>query len=134
MIPLAALAVVLVVVGLRLISLAQIRTYARHRELPTYLVTSAGVVAADLLTGVAAGLAAAVLLMLSRLARCEVGTTTAGGRWTVTISRTLAFVGAGRVARQLAAIPPGRRVLVECTWTTWITAPTRSSRTAPSGP
>ncbi|GAA2604045.1 carbonic anhydrase [Paractinoplanes durhamensis] len=108
-IPLAVLAAVLVVVGLRLISLAQIRTYARHRELPTYLVTAAGVVATDLLTGVAAGLACAVLLMLWRLARCEIRTEGA----TVTISGSLAFVGSGRVARSLNALPPGQDVTVE---------------------
>ncbi|GIM91808.1 carbonic anhydrase [Paractinoplanes toevensis] len=108
-IPLAVLAAVLVVVGLRLISLAQIRTYARHRELPTYLVTAGGVVATDLLTGVAAGMACAVLLMLWRLARCEIRTDGS----TVTISGTLAFVGSGRVARALATLPAGQHVTVE---------------------
>ena len=113
-IPLAALAAVLVVVGLRLISPAQIRTYARHRELPTYLVTAGGVVATDLLTGVAAGIASAVLLMLWRLARCEIRTAALPtGERGVTISGTLAFVGSGRVARALAALPPGQRVVVE---------------------
>jgi carbonic anhydrase len=113
-IPLAALAAVLVVVGLRLVSLAQIRTYVRHRELPTYLATAGGVVAVDLLTGVALGLAVAVLLMLSRLVRCEVGTAEGErGDWTVTISGTLAFLGSGRVARSLASLPAGERVVVE---------------------
>ncbi|GIF17957.1 carbonic anhydrase [Actinoplanes tereljensis] len=108
-IPLAVLAAVLVVVGLRLISLAQIRTYARHRELPTYLVTAGGVVATDLLTGVAAGMVCAILLMLWRLARCEIRTD--GSR--VTISGSLAFIGSGRVARALAALPAGQHVTVE---------------------
>jgi carbonic anhydrase len=112
-IPLAVLAAVLVVVGLRLVSLAQMRTYARHRELPTYLVTAAGVVATDLLTGVAAGLACAVLLMLWRLARCDIRTDGGGGSWTVTISGTLAFIGSGRLARALAALPAGQQVTVE---------------------
>ncbi|GIE93120.1 SulP family inorganic anion transporter [Paractinoplanes rishiriensis] len=113
-IPLSALAAVLVVVGLRLISLAQIRTYIRHRELPTYLVTAGGVVAVDLLTGVALGLAAAVLLMLSRLVRCEVRTArNADGEHEVTISGTLAFLCSGRVSRRLNALPPGERVTVE---------------------
>lgn len=112
-IPMAALAGVLVVVGLRLISLAQIRTYIRHRELPVYLITAGGVVAADLLTGVALGLAAAVLVMIWRVARCEVRVAGAAGEWTVAISGTLAFVRSGRVARRLAAIPPGGRVAVE---------------------
>ncbi|WP_250033201.1 bifunctional SulP family inorganic anion transporter/carbonic anhydrase [Paractinoplanes maris] len=113
-IPMAALAAVLVVVGLRLISLAQIRTYIRHRELPTYLITATGVVVTDLLTGVALGLASAVLLMLWRLARCETEVVEAGpGEWTVTISGSLAFVGSGRVARALALVPAGERVTIE---------------------
>ena len=113
-IPLATLAAVLVVVGLRLVSLAQIRTYIRHRELPTYLITAVAVVATDLLTGVALGLGAAVLTMLWRIVRCEARVVAAGaGEWTVTISGTLAFVGSGRVIRALALVPPGHKVTVE---------------------
>ncbi|GAA2477160.1 SulP family inorganic anion transporter [Winogradskya humida] len=113
-IPLAALAAVLVVVGLRLISLAQIKGYARHRELPTYLVTAIGVVFTDLLTGVALGMATAVVFMIGRLARCEITRTSpAEGRWTVVITGTLAFLGAGRIARELSTIPPGERVELE---------------------
>ncbi|MBU2662741.1 carbonic anhydrase [Actinoplanes bogorensis] len=114
MIPMAALAAVLVVVGLRLISLAQIRTYVRHRELPTYVVTAVGVVATDLLTGVGIGLALAVLVMLWRVARCEVrADSPSDGTWTVTISGTLAFVGSQRVGRTLAGLPAGASVIVE---------------------
>ncbi|MET0492800.1 MAG: SulP family inorganic anion transporter [Actinoplanes sp.] len=113
-IPLAALAAVLVVVGLRLISLAQIKTYARHRELPTYLVTAAGVIFTDLLTGVALGMATAVLFMIARLARCEITRSSpAEGRWSVVITGTLAFIGAGRVARELSSVPAGQRVDIE---------------------
>jgi len=113
-IPMATLAAVLVVVGLRLVSLAQIRTYIRHRELPTYLITAVAVVATDLLTGVALGLGAAVLTMLWRIVRCEARVVAAGaGEWTVTISGTLAFVGSGRVIRALALVPPGHKVTVE---------------------
>ena len=113
-IPLAALAAVLVVVGLRLVSLAQIKAYARHRELPTYLVTALGVIFTDLLTGVALGMATAVLFMLGRLARCEIHRESpAPGRWLVVITGTLAFIGSGRLARELAALPPGESVELE---------------------
>ncbi|WP_305782462.1 bifunctional SulP family inorganic anion transporter/carbonic anhydrase [Symbioplanes lichenis] len=113
-IPLSALAAVLVVVGLRLVSLAQIKAYTRHRELPTYLVTALGVVFTDLLTGVALGMATAVLFMLARLARCEITRTSpAEGRWTVVITGTLAFIGSGRLARELSAIPEGGQVDLE---------------------
>jgi carbonic anhydrase len=114
LIPLSALAAVLVVVGLRLVSLAQIKAYVRHRELPTYLVTALGVIFIDLLTGVALGMATAVLFMLGRLARCEIHRSSpAPGRQLVSITGTLAFVGAGRVARELAAVPAGESVELE---------------------
>ncbi|AGZ44892.1 SulP family inorganic anion transporter [Actinoplanes friuliensis] len=113
-IPLSALAAVLVVVGLRLVSLAQIKAYVRHRELPTYLVTALGVIFTDLLTGVALGMATAVLLMLGRLARCEIHRSSpAPGNWLVVITGTLAFVGSGRVARELAKLPPRETVELE---------------------
>ncbi|GIE62949.1 carbonic anhydrase [Actinoplanes octamycinicus] len=113
-IPMAVLAAVLIVVGLRLVSLAQIRTYARHRELPTYLVTALGVVAVDLLTGVALGMVTAAVLILWRLTRCEIRTVQrAPGQWLVTISGTLAFIESARLAREFAALPEGEEVDVE---------------------
>jgi carbonic anhydrase len=113
MIPMAALAAVLIVVGLKLISPAQIRTYARHRELPAYLVTAGGVIATDLLTGVALGLGVAALTMMYRLARCEVRATSTDDGWRVTITGTLAFICAGRLTRGLAVVPAGVPVVVE---------------------
>ncbi|MEV0718142.1 SulP family inorganic anion transporter [Asanoa sp. NPDC050611] len=111
LIPMSALAAVLVVVGIRLVSLAHLRTYARHRELPVYLVTAAGVLLTDLMVGVAAGIGCAALLTLYRLARCDIRRTSPEpGRWLVTITGTLAFVAAGRLARELSAVPPGQSV------------------------
>jgi carbonic anhydrase len=113
-IPLAALAAVLVVVGVRLVSLAQIRAYTRHRELPTYVVTAFGVIFTDLLTGVALGMATAVLFMLGRLARCEIHRSSPEpGHWLVVITGTLAFIGSGRLARELAVLPRGESVELE---------------------
>jgi carbonic anhydrase len=113
-IPLAAPAGVLVVVGLRLVGLARIKVYARHRELPTYLITGFGVIFTGLLTGVALGMATAVLFMLARLARCEVHRSApAPGHWLVVITGTLAFIGSGRVRRELAAVPAGESVELE---------------------
>ncbi|MEV6303954.1 bifunctional SulP family inorganic anion transporter/carbonic anhydrase [Actinoplanes sp. NPDC051861] len=113
-IPMAVLAAVLIVVGLRLVSLAQMRTYARHRELPTYLVTALGVVFTDLLTGVALGMVSAAVLILWRLTRCEIRRAErAPGEWLVTINGTLAFVESARLTRELTALPPGADVDVE---------------------
>ncbi|MEU4557063.1 bifunctional SulP family inorganic anion transporter/carbonic anhydrase [Actinoplanes sp. NPDC023936] len=113
-IPMAVLAAVLIVVGLRLVSLAQIRTYARHRELPTYLVTLLGVVLIDLLTGVALGMITAAVMILWRLTRCEIRKVQQGpGQWQVTISGTLSFVESARLIRELGALPPGAEVDLE---------------------
>ncbi|MEU4421347.1 bifunctional SulP family inorganic anion transporter/carbonic anhydrase [Actinoplanes sp. NPDC024001] len=113
-IPMAVLAAVLIVVGLRLVSLAQIRTYARHRELPTYLVTALGVVFTDLLTGVALGMVTAAVMILWRLTRCEIRRVErAPGEWLVTIHGTLAFVESARLTRELGALPPAADVDIE---------------------
>ncbi|MBB2942615.1 carbonic anhydrase [Actinoplanes lutulentus] len=113
-IPMAVLAAVLIVVGLRLVSLAQIKTYARHRELPTYLVTALGVVFTDLLTGVALGMITAAVMILWRLTRCEIRRVQqADGEWLVTITGTLAFVESARLIRELGALPKAAKVDVE---------------------
>ncbi|WP_433367167.1 hypothetical protein ACQPZX_39120 [Actinoplanes sp. CA-142083] len=96
----------LVVAGLRLISLAQIRTYARHRELSTYLVTAGGMVAADLLTGVAS----AIIVMLWRAGALRDPGGRRAGRADGDDQRDARV---RRVARALAAVPPGQRVVVE---------------------
>ncbi|GGN60698.1 carbonic anhydrase [Actinoplanes lobatus] len=113
-IPMAVLAAVLIVVGLRLVDLGQIRTYARHRELPTYLVTALGVVLVDLLTGVALGMITAAVLILWRLTRSEIRRVErAPGEWLITINGTLSFVESARLSRELGALPPGADVDVE---------------------
>ncbi|MEU4157454.1 bifunctional SulP family inorganic anion transporter/carbonic anhydrase [Actinoplanes sp. NPDC026670] len=113
-IPMAVLAAVLIVVGLRLVDLGQIRTYARHRELPTYLVTALGVVFTDLLTGVALGMIVAAVFILWRLTRSEIRRVErAPGEWLVTINGTLSFVESARLSRELGALPSGADVEVE---------------------
>ncbi|PWK51460.1 SulP family inorganic anion transporter [Actinoplanes xinjiangensis] len=113
-IPMAVLAAVLIVVGLRLVDLGQIRTYARHRELPTYLITALGVVLTDLLTGVALGMISAAVMILWRLTRSEIRRVErAPGAWLVTIHGTLSFVESARLSRELGALPPGADVDVE---------------------
>jgi carbonic anhydrase len=114
LIPLSALAAVLVVVGVRLVSLAHLRTFVRHRELPAYLVTAGGVVLADLMIAVGLGIGVALVLTLYRLARCDIrGFEREPGRWLVSVTGSLAFVAAARLAAELSTIPPRREVDVE---------------------
>ncbi|HVV08763.1 bifunctional SulP family inorganic anion transporter/carbonic anhydrase [Amycolatopsis sp.] len=112
-IPLAALAGLLVHVGAKLVNFGQIEQVRKHGDLPVYLVTLAGVVGLDLLTGVLLGIAAAVLLMLRRVLwsgiRAEVG---ADG-WRVVIEGALSALSLPRLSVVLSGIPRGTRVTLE---------------------
>ncbi|WP_148256622.1 bifunctional SulP family inorganic anion transporter/carbonic anhydrase [Kribbella flavida] len=113
LIPMAALAGVLLVTGLRLVQLAHIRTLRRHDELLVYVVTAGGVAALGLAEGVLAGLVLAVGRVLYRLARATVTATEENGVWTVRIQGTLVFLGVASLVRTLRTIPTGAAVRVQ---------------------
>jgi carbonic anhydrase len=115
LVPLAALAGLLVVVGLQLVKPADIRTARVHGELAVYLVTVAGVLALTLLEGVAIGLALAGLLMLHRAVRARVRLEEAGPGFPcrVVVEGTLSFLSVPALSRVLAAVPPGEPVRVD---------------------
>ncbi|MEV5963618.1 SulP family inorganic anion transporter [Kribbella sp. NPDC051952] len=113
LIPMAALAGVLLVTGLRLVQLAHIRTLRRHDELLVYVVTAAGVAALGLAEGVLIGLVLAIARVLYRLARATVTATEEDGRWTVRIRGTLVFLGVASLVRTLRSIPTGAHVRVD---------------------
>lgn len=112
-IPKAVLAGLLVFVGAKLVNVEHMRELARHRELPAYVVTLGGVVLKDLLTGVALGVATAVVLLLRRLSRVQVEVQDRGDEVLVEIHGALTFVGVPRATSALEAVPPGRRVAVD---------------------
>ncbi|WP_018684361.1 SulP family inorganic anion transporter [Actinokineospora enzanensis] len=116
-VPLAALAGLLVVIGLRLVRPADIGVARRHGELHVYTVTIAGVVLLNLLAGVLIGLAVSLLDTLRRVVwarlRFEPGDDTdAEGRprCTVFVEGTLSFLSLPRVARVLSQVPEGSAV------------------------
>ncbi|SDO10532.1 SulP family inorganic anion transporter [Lentzea jiangxiensis] len=109
MIPLAALAGVLLVVGLKLVSVDRMRTLSRHGEFVVYAATVLGVVLFGLLEGVVTGLAVALLRALYRLTHCSVRVE--GDR--VCVRGTLVFLGVGRLVRELRRLPLGRTVVLE---------------------
>lgn len=114
LIPMSALAGVLVIVGLRLISVAHVRDLMRHREFPAYAVTVAGVVFLDLVTGVLLGMAVALVSALYRLTHWRIDVDRRGADdWLVQITGTLLFLGAGRLNQELRRLPPGARVHLE---------------------
>ncbi|MDX8145087.1 SulP family inorganic anion transporter [Lentzea sp. BCCO 10_0061] len=109
LIPLSALAGVLFVVGLRLVSVARMRNLVRHREFLVYAATVLGVVLFGLLEGVVAGLAIALLRALYRLTHCSVRVESNR----VYVRGSLVFLGVGRLVRELRRMPQGETVVLE---------------------
>jgi carbonic anhydrase len=119
-IPLAVLAGLLVVIGLRLVKLAHLRSARRQGELAIYLVTLASVVMLNLLEGVLIGLGLSLLVMLRRVVWSGVhaqpirpGTPDAPACWRVVVEGTLSFLSIPRMSRALAHVPRGSHVVVE---------------------
>jgi carbonic anhydrase len=118
LIPLAALAALLVYVGAKLVNLPVLKEVRRHGDLPVYAVTLAGAVAVNLLTGVAAGILLALALMLRRMIFSGIhaereGAGRDGDRHRVVIEGALTFLSVPRLTRVLAEVPPDAEVRLE---------------------
>ena len=115
LVPLSALAGLLVLVGVQLVRPADIRTAREHGELPVYLATAAGVLFSTLLAGVALGLAVAGLTVLLRAvrARIRVDEDAPDGAVHVVVSGALSFLAIPPLAGALARIPDGADVHVD---------------------
>ncbi|MFS8199053.1 bifunctional SulP family inorganic anion transporter/carbonic anhydrase (plasmid) [Streptomyces sp. CWNU-52B] len=114
LIPLAALAALVMAVGVQMVSLHHIRTVTRHREMLVYAVTTLGVVVLGVLEGVALGIAMAVGVALHRLTRTriirEVGP---DGVHHVRVRGQLTFLAVPRLSRALHQIPPKADAVIE---------------------
>lgn len=120
LIPLAVLAGLLVVIGLRLVKLADLHRARRQGELTIYLITLAGVVLLNLLEGVLIGLRLSLLLVLRRVVwsgtyaqRVRPESEGVSACWRVVVEGTLSFLSTPRLSRVLAQVPPGSHVVVE---------------------
>ncbi|HEX6341660.1 SulP family inorganic anion transporter [Umezawaea sp.] len=113
LIPLAGLAGVLLVVGLRLVSRNRVRKLAQHGEITPYVGTVAGVLVFGLVEGVLIGMAIAVLRSLYRLTHSTVRVDEEPDGWRVSIRGSLVFLGVSRLVRELRRIPLGKRVVLE---------------------
>lgn len=113
-IPSAALAGLLIVIGLQLVKWPQIKTAHRTGDLAVYLVTILGVVFVNLLAGVLLGLGLAVLLVLWRVVRTRINVEqTDGDHWRVVVAGSLTFLSLPQLTRKLASIPPDATVTLE---------------------
>ncbi len=112
-IPLAALAALVMLVGVRMVSFAHIRHIQRHREFPVYAVTLGGVVVFGVLQGVVAGIVVAVFLAMRSLTRTRVTVAEDEGCHRVRLSGQLTFLAVPRLTRAFAEVPDGVSVVVE---------------------
>ncbi|MBB6171210.1 carbonic anhydrase [Nocardiopsis mwathae] len=110
LIPMAALAGLLVFIGVQMVNLAHVRDLRRHHESSIYLMTLVAVVVLGLLEGVIIGFALALVLSLHRLTRVAVHTERRGDRHHVVVQGSLTFLGVPRVTHVLRNIPPGTSV------------------------
>lgn len=110
LIPMAALAGLLVFVGVQMVDVAHLRYLHRQREAPVYVATLAAVVAFGLGIGVVIGVALALALSLRRLTRLSILTEQVHDRWHVVVKGSLTFLGVPRVTQVLRTLPTGSHV------------------------
>ncbi|OHU08238.1 carbonic anhydrase [Mycobacterium syngnathidarum] len=114
LIPTAALAGLLIVIGVQLVKWAHIKTAWRTGDLAVYLVTIVGVVFLNLLEGVLIGLALAVSLTVWRVVRVKIAADRTGeDQWRVVIDGSVTFLSLPRLNSVLASVPDGAHVTVE---------------------
>lgn len=113
-IPTAALAGLLIVIGVQLVKWAHIKTARVTGDLAVYVITVLGVVFLNLLEGVLIGLALAAGLVLWRVVRARIHAEQVGdGRWHVAVEGSCTFLSLPRLTHELASIPSGTTVTVE---------------------
>jgi carbonic anhydrase len=111
-IPTAALAGLLIVIGIQLLRPAHIETAMKQRDLAVYVVTAVSVIFLNLLHGVMIGLALAIALTGWRVIRATVEAHFVDEEWRVVVEGACTFLALPRLTRVLASIPDGGNVTV----------------------
>ncbi len=109
-IPSAALAGLLIVIGIQLLQPAHIETAVKTGDFGIYLVTIVAVVFLNLLHGVLIGLVLAIAMTGWRVVRAKVEAIADGDQWRVTIEGVCTFLSLPRLTRVLASVPRGSTV------------------------
>ncbi|OAK51510.1 carbonic anhydrase [Rhodococcus sp. Eu-32] len=114
LVPFAALAGLLVMIGVQLIKLADIKIARKTGDIAVYAVTVVGVVVLNLLEGVLIGLALAIFLVLRRVVWANVhADETVDGTWRVHMQGSLSFLSLPRLTHVLSSVPAGTKVHME---------------------
>ncbi|MGP4109400.1 bifunctional SulP family inorganic anion transporter/carbonic anhydrase [Streptomyces sp. 4N509B] len=114
LIPLAALAALVMVVGVQMVSITHIRTVTRHREILVYVATGLGTALLGVLEGVGIGIATAVAVSLHHLSHTRVDhERLADGTHQLRVHGELTFLAVPRLSRALAEVPVGETAVVE---------------------
>lgn len=114
LIPTAALAGLLIVIGCQLVNRAHIETARRTGDLAVYVVTILAVVFLNLLEGVLIGLALAVAFTVWRVVRTKIAAEPSGGdSWRVVIEGSCTFLSLPKLTSALGEVPSGVPVTVE---------------------
>ncbi len=112
-IPTAALAGLLIVIGIQLLKPAHIETATKQGDLAVYVVTAVSVIFLNLLHGVMIGLALAIALTGWRVIRAKIEATPVDDEWRVSIEgAACTFLALPRLTRVLASVPQGAAVTV----------------------
>ena len=116
-IPTAALAGLLVVIGIQLVKLAHMRVALRTGDMWVYGITVTSVVFLNLLEGVAIGLAVAIGLLVWRVVRIEVTSEPSGAegarKWVVRVRGSLSFLSLPKLNKALVAVPDAAHLTLE---------------------
>lgn len=109
-IPSAALAGLLIVIGIQLLQPAHIETAVKTGDFAIYLVTIVAVVFLNLLHGVMIGLALAIAMTGWRVLRAKVEAHQIDGEWRVVVEGACTFLSLPRLTRVLASVPDSATV------------------------
>ncbi len=121
LVPLAVLASILFVVGYKLAKPALFRTmYSLGKsQFVPFIVTIVGIVFTDLLTGIGAGMAVAVIILLRRNYRnshflhIKEGTSSGKTEMNLKLSEEVTFLNKGAILRELSSIANGTSVTID---------------------
>lgn len=117
LIPLPALAGLLVYIGASLVNKHHIRELYHHGEFPVYLVTVLGVVFWNLLGGVFLGICGAVAMLIYRTSKSTINVERREEIWNVSMSGSLSFFSVPKLHKNLSTIPSGSKVTIDNTST-----------------